>query len=344
MNYEQLESRYQALIDEIMQRLGQSESENIIDMIDFLRQENVNSSANVISPRLFEDPKLARLVPQTNTFFALANEARNNKYVVGGISFIEQPAFLLVQDISNGKIKAATNKFFLTGMQENRVERVQILETFGAPSILWYDQKTKVYNFAGTLLEANREEPIIRITNTETIVYPWDEPYSYLWGQSFRQLWDEQLRGTKLSQNGCHCLLALMNNIMIGYPATLSLTTSSGNPGVINFNFSFICLHHIVLDVSAKNLYDSRTYQVLNDDFVEQVENSIKPLNTSQAYIKDILDQYSYIKTYGGLSEEQLNKIVESTFGPAVLDYLNIPETSNSTLAYPNAYGADGVA
>ena len=79
MDYEQLESRYQVLIDEIMQRLGQSESENIIDMIDFLRQENVNSSANVISPRLFEDPKLARLVPQTNTFFALANEARNNK-------------------------------------------------------------------------------------------------------------------------------------------------------------------------------------------------------------------------------------------------------------------------
>lgn len=324
-DYFDLNEHYQQVLAEILDLAGETGDPGVAGMSEFLKQAETNEEIGVVNPKLFEQMGGNAVGNQFNSFVGLSEQNRKNKYYVGGIDFIEQPAFLIIQKIADGQIVAATNKFLLQAMQENRTERVQILETFGAPSILWFDEKTKVYNFAGVLLEAQRQEPIVKLTSSrEDIIYPWDEPYSYLWGQSFRQLWDQELRGTKLTENKNQCLLTLMNSILIGYPVTLSLQSNAASPATVNFQFSYICTRHISLDEKAVRLFDPNTYAAIG--FPENQNKILSDyaagFSTQQTALIELLDSYFNIKMYGGLNEIQLQELA-SKYYEDLWPYLN---------------------
>ena len=60
---------------------------------------------------------------------------------------------IYVQHKTLGTISSRTSKFYLTNMALGMQEKSQILETFGTSNISFFGSKTKVYNFAGVVLD-----------------------------------------------------------------------------------------------------------------------------------------------------------------------------------------------
>lgn len=176
-----------------------------------------------------------------------------DKEYSGNVLPVNQPAYLLVTNQETGRVVAATNKFMLTQWQETRIEKVQIMETFDSSTLSWFDEKTKTYSFGGFLLEAEKNQTLAELEEG-------DESYVYLWAQSFRSLWNEKLRGTILVKEGNIATLTVMNNVLIGYPFALNITTTADNPNMTQFGFQFICTKHIQLNKKIKDLYDPARY------------------------------------------------------------------------------------
>ena len=60
---------------------------------------------------------------------------------------------MYIQNRSNGKVVAKTNKFFMQQFAIGLRERSQVLETFGAANVSFFGPQAKVYNFGGTALD-----------------------------------------------------------------------------------------------------------------------------------------------------------------------------------------------
>tara|TARA_B100000131_G_C17957093_1_gene548858 strand:- start:206 stop:568 length:363 start_codon:yes stop_codon:yes gene_type:complete len=60
---------------------------------------------------------------------------------------------IYIQNRSNGKVVAKTNKFFMQQFAIGLKERSQILETFGTANVSFFGSSVKVYNFGGTALD-----------------------------------------------------------------------------------------------------------------------------------------------------------------------------------------------
>jgi hypothetical protein len=62
-------------------------------------------------------------------------------------------AAILIKNLDSGGIPFATNKFFLTGMQQTYREKAQIMETFDGASVSFFDDAVKVYQLTGVFVE-----------------------------------------------------------------------------------------------------------------------------------------------------------------------------------------------
>lgn len=178
-----------------------------------------------------------------------------NKDYDGGMYSVKQPAFLLIRNKDSGDIKAATNKFLITQWQETRVEKLQVLETFNSSILNFFDEKTRAYVFAGVLLEGERTTPLLEREVSEV-------KHTYLWSQSFRKLWDDHLRGTKLVESNNIAIISMVNNVMFGYPVSLSLNTSAQNPDTVTFQMQFICTSQTVLGERLEENYSIDTFSL----------------------------------------------------------------------------------
>lgn len=62
-------------------------------------------------------------------------------------------AVIYIQNVETGKIDFMSNKFYLQAMQIEMKEKVQIMETFGAPVAAFFGNSAKVYSFSGVAVE-----------------------------------------------------------------------------------------------------------------------------------------------------------------------------------------------
>lgn len=176
---------------------------------------------------------------------------------------------------SFGETTALSNKFFLQSISEVLQEKTQILESFGEPLILFFDERTKVHTFRGTFLDAAKGGP----------AGSRDE-ISYNWAAAFRMFYNEKLRGTKLADNNEIAFLTVNDQIYIGYPTSLSMSTDSNAPLTSAFSMTWIVVKQLLLP----------------------------PISTTNAegipeYIKELKDLYSVDMTLTGIKKERIAEL-----------------------------------
>jgi len=138
----------------------------------------------------------------------------------------KDPAMLSV--VNGGTTLYMTNRFYLTGVQEAREEKTQIIETFGVPSYSFFGEKTRIYNFSGQLLET--------LANTNLTKHP----DKYLWSSSFLDLYENHLRGSKLAETGNEAVLVFKNTRLRGFILNVNVMHNATNPMLAQFSFSMI--------------------------------------------------------------------------------------------------------
>ena len=142
----------------------------------------------------------------------------------------DEPAVIMVVGEESGEVRYITNKFFLTGLQEAKTEKVQILETFGEPHVSFFGERAKTYQGTGFLLEAK----------SSNFIYP----NKYRWASGFQQFYDKVLRGSQLVKNNNIAILDVGNNMIYGYFLNLVMSTNSGDGYKRQFSFNFLVSDH----------------------------------------------------------------------------------------------------
>lgn len=146
----------------------------------------------------------------------------------------------IVDSIDKSEVKAITNKFFLTGFSLSRQEKAQLIETFGASSISFFDDSIKIYNLIGSAVD-----------------YPTERnPYRGMQQSSLIQLYDTELRGTQLVKKGNIAIMRVMNHTIFGYPLNLRVQYSASADKIASFYMSWVVTKHKLstLDITEQDL------------------------------------------------------------------------------------------
>ena len=197
----------------------------------------------------------------------------------------QAPAVLRIVDGSVTKF--LTNRFYLTGVQEAREEKTQIIETFGVPSFNFFGEKTRIYNFSGQMLEGKAQ------TYTKN-----KYKHKYLWASSFLDLYEKHLRGTKLAENGYEAILTFKNTRLYGFILNVNMIQNASNPLTSQFSFSMIVRKQENIlgsgdDGTLEALY-SVTQWVKSDTLVKQLAKwnaSIGELAADEIQMRNILEE-----------------------------------------------------
>lgn len=129
----------------------------------------------------------------------------------------EDPGSAVRDAAYNKKVQTAWTDWIASGIQEERAEKVQFHEAFGANYMIPYGQKPVVYSIAGKLY------------NTP------DFPYL----AQFRANWDDEFRATKLVEHNARAYLIIDDLIIEGYPLSKTISQRAETDGLVPFSMSF---------------------------------------------------------------------------------------------------------
>ena len=108
--------------------------------------------------------------------------------------------------------------YILQAINEQRVEKQQIIETFGDPYVYFFGERPRIIEVQGLLI------------NTE----------DFNWKSQFWKNYDEFFRGTKLVERNARVYLSWDTNIVEGYMLQASATENSQEAYSVPFNFSML--------------------------------------------------------------------------------------------------------
>ena len=114
------------------------------------------------------------------------------------------------------------SNFLLQHVQEERQEKVQILETFGEPYIFLFGERPRVLNCQGVLL------------NT------WDFNWEAEWWANY----DNFLRGTKCVENDARVYLAFDNTLVGGYILSANAQKQTQERNYVTFQFQLFVTYY----------------------------------------------------------------------------------------------------
>jgi len=103
--------------------------------------------------------------------------------------------------------------FILQQITEERVEKQQIIETFGDSFVFFFGERPRMLSVQGILV------------NTE----------DFGWRAQFMHNYDEYLRGSRLVQRNARMFLSWDTIVIEGYPINVSASENSENPYIVNF-------------------------------------------------------------------------------------------------------------
>jgi len=162
-----------------------------------------------------------------------------------------------------------TNKFYLQSMAMSFREKAQLIETLGSPSVTFFGDTVKIYNFAGTALDW--------ATNK------FDKEHITFHQSSLLKLYNESLRGSQLIKENNIAQMRIMNHLITGYPINFNANWTSQMDKLGTFAMSWVVTNHqlllpgIISDESKlKDLYTKT--DIINPD-VKQAMDDIDDLN-----------------------------------------------------------------
>jgi hypothetical protein len=186
------------------------------------------------------------------------------------LEFIESPAILLVVSVAKGDVKFITNKFYLQGITKPKMERFQIVETFGESKLFFFGERTKVYSINGIVIEAqnadmafydsyNYAPPKMNVdllANDDWANFK-KEYNKFRWSTALQTLYDNELRGTQLAKNGNIAALYVDKTMIQGYPVQLQTSRDANNPAIVQFQMTWVIYKEQFLDTGGVNaLYE----------------------------------------------------------------------------------------
>lgn len=115
----------------------------------------------------------------------------------------------------NVGVSQTYSNFMLQSISEERMEKQQILETFGEPYIFFFGERPRVMSFQGVLL------------NT----------YDFNWEAEWWANYDTILRGTRCVENDARIYLTFDQTVVSGYVLSTSSQKSSTERNHVPFNF-----------------------------------------------------------------------------------------------------------
>ena len=121
--------------------------------------------------------------------------------------------------------RAAWTSWFLQSVREDRVEKTQLVETFGDSYIYSYGEKPRTLMFQGLLL------------NTE----------EYNWRAQFWKNWEQNFRATRLVESQARMYVRFDDILVEGYPINATVGQSSDSPNIMPFSFMFFVTNQIDL-------------------------------------------------------------------------------------------------
>lgn len=112
------------------------------------------------------------------------------------------------------------SNFILQQVQEQRVEKQQIIETFGEDYIFFFGERPRIMTFTGTLL------------NTR----------DFNWKNEFLENYERYLRGTRLVEQNARLYLYFDDLVIEGYLVQSNVNYSSDMPYHVQFSFQmYVC-------------------------------------------------------------------------------------------------------
>jgi hypothetical protein len=110
------------------------------------------------------------------------------------------------------------NDWLLQSVVEQRMEKTQLIETFGSSYLYAFGQKPRTLSFKGILL------------NTE----------DYNWRAVFWENWDRFFRATKLIELDARMFVGWDDILVSGYPISAHCAESADSPNAMQFAFTFL--------------------------------------------------------------------------------------------------------
>lgn len=123
--------------------------------------------------------------------------------------------------------------WLLQSVQEARIEKTQVVETFGDSYFYAYGQRPRSINFSGMLM------------NT----------VDYNWRAIFWKNWDEYFRATKLVEKNARLYIQWDDIIVEGFPVNAVCSEVSDSPNALKFSFTLFVTRYINLSAQSGFLH-----------------------------------------------------------------------------------------
>lgn len=142
-------------------------------------------------------------------------DGRNIPLIDAGGSKVDKdnPDFAYTDKYSN---------FLLQSMQESRMEKMQIVQTFGAPFVFFFGEHPRMIAGSGILL------------NTE----------DFNWRAEFLENYDQYLRGTRCVENVARVTLAWQDIVVEGYFVKCDIMETSENSNYVRMEFQMFLTNY----------------------------------------------------------------------------------------------------
>lgn len=112
-------------------------------------------------------------------------------------------------------------KFFLEQVQENREEKVQVIDTFGEWVAFFFGRRPEVYSYAGTLLNSSNHD----------------------WRNEFQENYDNFLRGSKAVENRATMLIQYDDVVVEGYMMNCAISQTAMSNHAVPFSFNLLVIN-----------------------------------------------------------------------------------------------------
>lgn len=164
------------------------------------------------------------------------------------------------------------SNFIVQQVQETRMEKQQIVETFGEDYIFFFGERPRFLNIQGILV------------NTA----------DFNWKSEFWANYESYLRGTRLVEQNARVYLYFDDVVVEGYIVTASTTQQAMQPYHLPFNFQFFVCNYAILSTVGSVFYQQDQEAALANQ-----EGLVAPDEESQ---KKLADKAARQGSSGGLS------------------------------------------
>lgn len=170
-------------------------------------------------------PAFGQVIKSDGTVMSLLNIMSRPKTKAASTPDGGQPA--------TPKLEADTSTvwthWFLQSVKEERVEKTQLVETFGEPYFYAFGSKPRTLVFQGALM------------NTE----------DFNWRGIFWENWEQHFRATRLVQNDARMYVSFDDILVEGYPISAVANQVSESPNLMVFSFTFFVTNYTNLTFRA---------------------------------------------------------------------------------------------